>query len=140
MAEIGGGGTDASTLARISSLEAQQVPSANATYQMPTTAANTNAVLIASGKGTLTGWQGSNVSGSEYYVKFYDKATAPVVGTDVPVLTIRLPTQEKFPDLPPLTYVNGLGMAITLTGALADTNGVTNAGDIVGLNIFYRSG
>lgn len=138
MAVVGSGGTDPAVVARIASLEAEQVPSATQTYQMPTTAATTNAVVVTTASATLTGWQGSNVSGTEYWVKFYDKASAPAVGTDIPVLSLRLPTQSPFPDLTPLKFVNGIAMAITMTGAVADTAGVSIPGDIVGINIFFK--
>lgn len=108
-------------------------------FQMQTTAGggNTNAALIKNAPGGVFGWQGKNVSGAEYYFKFYDLARVPVIGTDVPFATILLSPQEPFPPLTMTDFSTGIGMAITRTSAFADTAGVVNDGDIVGINVFY---
>lgn len=60
---------------------------AGAAYSL-TTAATTNAGAIKAGVGSIYELTISNPTATPAYVKFYNKSGAPVVGTDVPVLTI----------------------------------------------------
>jgi hypothetical protein len=53
-------------------------------------AATTNALSVKSSAGTLWSVVASNVSASTRYVKFFNLAVAPTVGTSVPVFTIPL--------------------------------------------------
>lgn len=50
-------------------------------------AASTNATSVKTTQGRISGGRVSNSSASWRYIKFYNKNSAPVVGTDVPVLT-----------------------------------------------------
>jgi hypothetical protein len=58
-------------------------------------AASTNATLVKPSAGALFGWLFYNTAAYDVFVKFYDKATAPVVGTDVPVLTVKVKAGDK---------------------------------------------
>lgn len=87
-------------------------------------AATTNASNQKSTAGNLFEVTASNPTATPAYLKFYNKATAPTVGTDVPVMTIPVPANSF------VSYVPGgqgkrftTGIGIALTGAItsADT-------------------
>lgn len=75
------------------------------------------------------------------YIKFYDKASAPVVGTDVPKLSLYIPPTTAFViDFPTsLTFNQGIAFGITTLGHDEDDT-VVSLGDILGLNILYSGG
>lgn len=54
-------------------------------------AANDNSTLVAAGKHNLYQITAINTTATIYYLKFYDKATAPTCGTDTPVLVLPVP-------------------------------------------------
>lgn len=81
----------------------------------------------------------TNMSASARYLKFYDKATAAVVGTDTPVLTIALPGSlaqqnidlgQHVQEEGGVAFANGLSLAAT-TGAPDADVGVPSTGDVV---------
>lgn len=85
--------------------------------------ANTNLGLIKSGKCALSSLICSNNGAAAAYVKLYDKASAPVLASDVPVLVIPIPASSVLPlpmgDLgPPFE----LGLAIAITNLVGDTD------------------
>jgi hypothetical protein len=105
-----------------------------------TTDATTNGRLIGAGPGTVEGYDFSNQAGTPRYIKLYDKATTPVVGTDIPVMTIGIPANQTVRHTlndEVLSFRNGLGIGIT-TGLLDNDTGVTAVGDVLG-NIMYDS-
>jgi hypothetical protein len=93
-------------------------------------AATTNATLINAGRTGLSTLICSNIGGAAAFVKLYDKASAPTVGTDVPKLTIPIPAGGIVPiDISDcvLLFVLGLGLAITNLAADTDTTAVAAA-------------
>lgn len=58
-------------------------------------AATTNATSIKASPGTLWSVVANNTNAAIRYLKLYNKASAPVVGTDVPVLTLHLPISNN---------------------------------------------
>lgn len=91
-------------------------------------AATTNSTLIRTGAGNLNGWfLNTNTVGSKF-LKFYDKATAPIVGTDTPVFTVIIepaPNGATYPTFEPgIPFLLGLGYAITGAVTDADTTSV----------------
>lgn len=99
-------------------------------------AASTNATVVKGSAGSLYGVIATNTTATIYYLKFYNKATSPTVGTDTPVITIPLlagqTVQAQFPT--GIAFATGIGLA--LTGAGAD-NDSTNAATGVYLHAFY---
>lgn len=94
-------------------------------------AASTNSTNVYAGKGYFRGGLLVNTNATAYYLKLYDKATAPTCGTDTPFWTIPLPINSApvnmtFNDL---QFANGLGFCIT--GALADNDTTVAATGIV---------
>lgn len=122
----------------------RMAPSATAAYGATTTsrivsaAASTNATSAKATAGTLYSAKGYNAAASARYLKFYNKASAPTVGTDTPVLTIYLPATTAFAlDWPNgRLFATGIAYALTTGSADADTGALT-AGDVLALNIEY---
>ena len=101
-------------------------------------AATTNSTLVKSTAGVLFGFVAVNTSASIRYLKFYNLATAPVVGTSTPVLTLQLPVSSEtnlfFGDIG-MAFSNGVGFGIT--GAVADTDTTAIAAGDVYLTTLY---
>lgn len=108
------------------------------TARLLTAAASTNGTNVKASIGRLYSIQGWNAATSLRYLKLYNKATAPTVGTDTPVKTIALPPSAGFVfDWPPgYSFALGIGFGLTTGVADADVGAVT-AGDILGLNLDY---
>ena len=100
-------------------------------------AASTNATAAKAAAGDLFKVMGYNAALTVRYLKFYNKASAPTVGTDVPILTIALAPASAFErDLDALYFSTGIAYAMTTGSADADTGALT-AGDVLGLNVVY---
>lgn len=98
--------------------------------------ATTNAALIKGSAGRFYGGQLANTSAAWRYVKFYNKATAPVPGTDTPVLTLAIPPNDVVPiaslfDQYGAFFSLGIGIAITLNAGDADTTVLAVANEVV---------
>ena len=97
-----------------------------------TSAATTNATSVKAAPCRLMNVVVSNTNAAARYLKLYNKASAPVVGTDVPILTIPLPPTSQ-PAVPMglfgLDFSLGLAYAITAGAADADVAAV-GAGDV----------
>ena len=104
-------------------------------------AASTNSTNVKGSSGTLYGIQATNINAAVRYLKVYDKAAAPTVGTDTPVKTLAIPGNAAgagivVPFPVGVTFANGIGIAITTGSADADTGAVA-AGDII-VNLDYK--
>jgi len=120
-------GTAANFLATVSG----SLTSAGTTTNTPATptasainsAATTNATSVKNTAGTVYNVLVSNTALTTRYVKLYNKASAPTVGTDVPVITIAVPTlgtvQAEFGAL---GYRFATGIALAITGGAADSD------------------
>lgn len=100
---------------------------------MVNSAATTNARLISAGGTTLKTLICTNTGAAIGFVKLYNKATAPTVGTDVPVITIGVGANGTVsPQLgvDGMYFPSGLAMAITLLGPDADATVLGAAGEI----------
>lgn len=102
-------------------------------------AATTNATVLTGLRKLMSGHV-KNVAATTKFLKLYDKATAPTVGTDAPIWTIPIAAGETLyiADLVGvygLTFV--LGLAYALTGAVADSDTTAlAAGDVI-VNLGY---
>ena len=106
-------------------------------------AASTNATSVKASAGNVFKIVGVNANAAARYLKFYNKASSPTVGTDVPVATLYLPPsgvnggQFEFNfGAHPLYLGTGIAYALTTAAADADTGALTS-GDVVAMNIFY---
>jgi len=109
----------------------------NATSRIMSAAASTNATSAKASAGDLFKVVGYNAAGAIRYLKIYNKASAPTVGTDTPVLTITLPATAAFEiDFSGQYFSLGIAYALTTGVADADTGALTS-GDITGFNLSY---
>lgn len=103
--------------------------------------ATTNATVIKASSGVITTITAVGLSEETVsYLKLYDKATLPTVGTDVPIMTIPIPTNLQgagivIPVPSGLSFSNGISFAIT-SGVLDSDTGSILANDVV-LNFTY---
>lgn len=100
--------------------------------------ADTNAAVVKASPGRLFGWHASNVNAAARYLKVYDSATAPTVGTTVPKLTIMLPAGGSAShDLGEgIVFSAGISIALTTGMADADTGAVSAAESAT--HLFFR--
>lgn len=107
-------GAQASATQGVSGTVTTTLPTA-ANYNA-TTAATTNAAVVKATAGSLWEVTVSNPTATPVFVKFYNKTTAPTVGTDVPLFTIPCPetalTDIQFPPTGK-RFLAGIGIAVT---------------------------
>lgn len=95
-------------------------------------AATTNGALILTGTSNLSSFYATNEGASAAYVKLYNKATAPTVGTDVPEMII--PISAAAAGVPGVANPNigfhgfrfalGMGIAVTRNAVYTDTTAI----------------
>ncbi|MFT3671302.1 hypothetical protein [Aestuariivirga sp.] len=113
------------------------------TPAVPTTsntnsAASTNATSVKASAGTVYNVTATNINAAIRYLKLYNKASAPTVGTDVPVLTIPIPATGSV-NLPfgELGKRFATGIAFAITAAAADTDTTAVAASEIKVSIDY---
>lgn len=107
------------------------------THRLLSAAATTNATSVKASAGTLLRVTGHNAKASALFLKLYNKASAPTVGTDTPKKTLRLAPSADFNF--ELNDGYDIGIAYAITGAAADADATALlAGDVVCLNVDYR--
>lgn len=108
------------------------------TSRIVSAAATTNATNAKVTAGRVYAIQGYNAANAVRWLKLYNKASAPMVGTDVPVKTLALPPSAVFAFdwLDGYSFTTGIAYALT-TGAPDNDTGALTAGDILGLNVDY---
>lgn len=92
-----------------------------------TAAASTNATSVKTNAGNLYSGVLTNLSASAQHYKFYNKASAPVVGTDVPIFTLSVAANSALPFEFGRTgkrFTTGIAYAITGAQADADTTAI----------------
>lgn len=93
-------------------------------------AATVNSTLVRGSSALLTTGLIANTTATAYYVKLYNKATAPVCGTDVPVWTVPVPAGNvALPLGNGLLFPAGLGFCITAN--MADNDNIAAAAGVV---------
>lgn len=100
----------------------------NGTSYNVVTTASTNAANIKNAAGNLFQISISNPTATAAYVKLYNKASSPTVGTDVPVITIAIPATaagvgEKVYTFGQvgMRFATGISIAVTAAAAATDT-------------------
>lgn len=101
-------------------------------------AATTNAASVKASAGQVYGWHITNLSATAArFVKLYNMATAPTVGTDTPVMTLPLPAGGQANVAFPTGIAFATGIALAITGALADSDTTAVAANDVVVNLAY---
>jgi hypothetical protein len=105
-------------------------------YKLIAVGTNADQNLIATGKRVVYSLAVSNANAAVRYVKLYNKATAPVVGTDVPVAVFALPAVNgiNMEFSAGLAFPLGLGIGLTTGSADNNSTGVTAGESIVTLS------
>jgi hypothetical protein len=91
-------------------------------------AASTNGQLVLTGSVGVQAIYATNTGATAAFLKLYNKATAPTVGTDVPVMIVPLAAAVSgFPGLAQIVpgfsgHRFPLGLGIAITGAVADND------------------
>jgi hypothetical protein len=100
-------------------------------------AASTNASLVKGGMGQVYGWYLFNAAAATRFVKLYNKATPPTVGTDLPWLTIGIPAgaAANVWNGAGISFPAGIALATTVSMADSASDAVT-ASDLA-VNIWY---
>lgn len=105
-------------------------------------AASTNATLIASGSHVLKSIHVINNNAAPIYLKVFNKATAPIPGTDTPILNYEVPANGAGANLGAgfvieLNVAVSLGLGIALTSGQALNNATAVAAGDATLNMSY---
>jgi hypothetical protein len=107
------------------------------TYQKFISATTTNATEVSSVPANISILHMENSGDGVRYFKLYNKASAPVVGTDVPLITIGIPAVSSssftLPALIGIDFSIGISFAITLGAADTDATPLTVAANVTGL-------
>ena len=112
-------------------------------HRLVSAGGSTNATLVNGGYTKLHYITLTCAAAAAKFLKVYDKASAPTVGTDTPIATFQLvPTginggrNEINFDANPIHLK--LGLAYALTGVLADNDTTAlTAADVVAMNVVY---
>jgi hypothetical protein len=104
--------------------------------------ANTTGTNPKGSAGQVYGFVITNTNAAARFVKLYNKATAPSVGSDTPVMTLAIPGNATGAGMVAAEFTSGIafgtgiGMGITTGVADADT-GAPAANEVV-VNLFYK--
>lgn len=116
------------TVTGVTTVTTAGTPAVPATPYFVNSAATTNGALILTGTSGLQALYATNIGATAAFVKLYNKATAPTVGTDVPEMIIPVPAAVSgVPGVAQITPgFNGhrfaLGLGIAITGGVADSD------------------
>lgn len=95
--------------------------------------ATVNAAVVKATAGRLYGYDFCNLTAAWKFVRFYNKATAPVVGTDVPIFVHAVPPNGLNDAQLTFSIAFTLGIGIAITGAAPDLDAtVVAVNDVVG--------
>lgn len=111
------------------------------TMHKTTSAASTNATSVKASAGQVYAMQCFNVNAAVRYVKLYNKASAPTVGTDTPVKTLAIPGNTAGAGFVigwPQGLAFGTGIAFALTTEATDAGTTAVAANEITVNIDYK--
>ncbi len=118
-------------------VQALPVTSGGPTKHSIVSAASTNATSVKGSAGQVYKLTVTNNSTSARYFKFYNKATAPTVGSDAPVWRVMIPASGGFVDefVLGLPFATGIAYALT-TGAADSDSGSVGLSEVL-VNLTY---
>lgn len=108
-------------------------------HKLPSALASTNATLLKASACRIARIRGYNAKAAVVFLKLFNKATAPVPGTDTPVLNFALKPSDVFDiNVEALGIYLATGAGYSLSAGAADNDATALvAGDILGMNIMY---
>jgi len=103
-------------------------------YQL-VSAASTNSTNVKGSAGKVYGIQVNNANAAVRYLKLYDKATAPTIGSDTPVKTIMIPAGGTvvIQSAQGIAFASGIGFGLTTEATVAGTTAVSANEHVVNL-------
>lgn len=108
------------------------------TFHRLLSANTTNLTSVKTSAGTINSLTVSNTNASAtYFLKIYNKASAPVPGTDTPIHTISLPPGTRSIDTGAYGIRLATGIAYAITGAVADADTTAIPANEVLVNMSY---
>lgn len=123
----------------IGDVQARAATSGGCTPYKLTSAASTNGQNVKASAGQVYGVVALNLGTSVAYLKLYNKATAPSPGSDTPVQTYPIPSNEGGLSLQfPAGLAFGTGIGIAITGGAADNDTTAVAAGEVLVNLQYK--
>lgn len=119
-------------------------PSAPSTWHL-VALASTNATSVKASAATLFSCQLSGIGSTPAYLKIYNKASAPTVGTDTPVKTLIIPAAATAANgagsniqFGPGGMALGTGFAAAVTGGITDADTTAVAAATFAINCDYE--
>jgi hypothetical protein len=105
-------------------------------------AASTNGTSVKASAGQVYSVYCHNTNASPRFLKLYNKASAPTVGTDTPVLTLPIPGNAAGAgfvlDTGGMGIAFGTGIALAITTGVADADTGAVAANEVVVNLLYK--
>lgn len=101
-------------------------------------AASTNATNVKAVSGSVSSIVVTNSSAAVKYVKFYNKGTAPTVGTDTPVLVIGVGPTSTVTMPYPVAMPFSIGIGYAMTGLATDVDATAVAAADLLMTFIYR--
>lgn len=93
------------------------------TQSFVNSAASTNATVVKASAGTVWNIVCTNANAAARYVKFYNVATSPTVGTTVPVFTVAIPASSTVNITGGANGIRfGTGISLAITTGIADSD------------------
>lgn len=110
---------------------------ASASVYHKISAASTNADAVKASAGLVLGYYLVNTATSFRYVKLYNKASSPTVGTDTPRCVWGIPPESaaNMDFSKPLAF--GTGIAIAIVAGIADSDATAVAANDVAVTLHY---
>lgn len=100
--------------------------------------ASTNGTLVKNSACNLNDIVVSNAAASARFLKIYNKATAPTVGTDVPIRTVRIPADTTLSlNFGTFGIRLSTGLAFAVTAGMADTDATAVGANEVIVDMSY---
>lgn len=100
-------------------------------------AASTNADTVKASAGLVTGYYFVNTATSFRYVKLYNKASSPTVGTDTPRCVYGIPPESAANMVLTLPIAFGTGIAIAIVTGIADSDATAVSANDVAVTLHY---
>lgn len=100
-------------------------------------AASTNADTVKASAGVVTGYYLSNTAAVMLFVKLYNKASSPTVGSDTPRCVWGIPSQSSANIALPIPIAFETGIAIAMTTGIADSDAAAVGANDIAVTLHY---
>lgn len=125
------------TFASAMSAGSATTPGTSCSVSRIVSAASTNATVAKATPGAVVGWVFGNTNAVVRYLKLYDKASAPTVGTDVPLVVIPLPPGAAGHVGLPSPIAFRTGISYGLTTGIDDGSSAAVAASEISVSVLY---